>query len=228
MTLCGAAWYDVARIMIALPRKLFLFSVLVAFLAACFEYDSVVHVNPDGSGRAEFAYRFPTGLLDKTDLAGKVPLTQKDVDARYRMRAGITQYRAEFRDLPNFREVRIYVEFDKVSSLSERGSTYFYGIEGPYKVYRVRIDRQSATANNPNQFGEKLVREALERYKIRYKVYLPNRIEQSNAQVVEWNAATWEIPVSVFLSPDKQVIVLEAKTRATLWERVKWTVGRLF
>src|SRR5690606_40583680 len=106
-------------------KRTYLFLVWVAaFLAACFEYDSTVHLNPDGSGRAEMAYRFPPGLLEKTDIAGKIPLTQKDVDARYRMRAGVTQYRAEFRDLPNFKEVRLFLDFDNIASLSERGSTY--------------------------------------------------------------------------------------------------------
>ncbi len=73
-----------------------------------------------------------------------------------------------------------------------------------------------------------MVRSVLDRYKITYKVYLPEKIEMSNAQLVEWNAATWEIPLSVFMSNTKQVIILEAKTRANYWERLKWKVSRLF
>lgn len=203
---------------------------IVLLLSACFEFDGVVHINPDGSGKAEFAYRFPEGLIDKTDLAGKIPLTQKDVDARYRMRAGVTQYRAEFRDLPKSREVRLFLTFDDVSSLSERGNTFSYTIEGPYKIFRVKIDKASAgvqkKARAENQ--AKMVRGVLDKYKITYKVYLPEKIEQSNAQLVEWNAATWEIPLSVFLSNEKTGIVLEAKTRANYWERIKWKVSHLF
>ena len=204
---------------------------IIIVLSACFEFDGVVHINPDGSGKAEFAYRFPEGLVDKTDLAGKIPLTQKDVDARYRMRAGVTQYRAEFRDLEKAREVRLFLTFDDVSSLSERGNSFSYAIEGKYKIFRVKIDKSAVGKQKKTERAEnqaKLVRGILDRYKITYKVYLPEKIEQSNAQLVEWNAATWEIPLSVFLSNEKQVIVLEAKTRANYWERIKWKVSHLF
>lgn len=205
------------------------FFAVVVLLAACFEYDGVVHINPDGSGRAEFVYRFPQGLLDKTDLTGKIPLTQKDVDARYRMRAGVTQYRAEFRDIPNFKEVRIFVDFDDVASLSERGNTYTYTVEDGYKVLRIKLDKQSAgvdkTPRNPRQ--DMLAQKILDRYKITYKVYLPEKIDQSNAQKVEWNAATWEIPLSAFLDAHKNVIVLEAKSKIGLWERLRWKVGKI-
>jgi hypothetical protein len=211
-------------------RPIFL-GFLVLLLSACFEFDAVVHINADGSGKAEFAYRFPEGLIDQTDLAGKIPLTQKDVDARYRMRAGVTQYRAEFRDLPKSKEVRLYLTFDDVSSLSERGNTFSYTIEGPYKIFRVKLDKsavsqQARTVKAENQ--AKMVRAVLDHYKITYKVYLPEKIEQSNAQLVEWNAATWEIPLSVFLSNEKQSINLEAKTRVGYWERIKWRVSHLF
>jgi hypothetical protein len=207
----------------------FAFFVLLA-LSACFEYDSVIHINADGSGRAEFAYRFPPGLLDRSDLGGKIPQSQKDVDARYRMRAGVTQYHAEFRDLPKFKEVRIDVAFDNIASLSERGSTYSYDIEGGYKVFRLRLDKSSSGVQGgpKNQFQAEMTRKVLDRYKITFKVYLPEKIDQSNAQLVEWNAATWSIPISAFLSNEKNTIVLEAKSKVSLWERVKWQVGKLF
>jgi hypothetical protein len=206
---------------------------LVLFLAACFEYDAVVHVNPDGSGRAQFAYRVPVGLLEKSDLEGKVPLTEQDVDARYRMRAGITQYKSEVRDLGDFREIRIDVEFDHVDSLTERGNTFSYTLEDGYQVFRVRIDRMSQAAPqyanaDPNRIREKMTRGVMDKYKIRYKVFLPHKVDQSNAQIVEWNAATWEIPLSAFITPEKQVIVLEAKSRVGFWDRIKWRVGGLF
>lgn len=206
------------------------FFAVVVLLAACFEYDGVVHINPDGSGRAEFAYRFPPGLIEKSDLGGKIPLTQKDVDARYRMRAGVTQYRADFRDIGNFKEVRIHLEFDDVASLTERGNIFTYTVEGPYRVLRIRLDKQTAGIDqgrkqNPRQ--EMLTQKVLDRYKITYKVYLPEKIDQSNAQKVEWNAATWEIPLSAFLDTNKNVIVLEAKTKIGIWERLRWKVGKI-
>ena len=212
-----------------IASRILLLLAVVLQAAACFEYEATIHLNPNGSGKAEFAYRFPPGLLEQTDLQGRIPLTQKDVDARYRMRAGVTQYRAEFRDLPKFKEVRLYLDFDNVSSLSERGNTFTYTVEGPYKVFRVRIDRQAASApsgqGNPNQ--AKLMRSVLDRYTIRYKIFLPDRIEISNAQKVEWNSAEWEIPLSVFLTKEKQIVVLEAKTRASAWERIRWRMSHL-
>jgi hypothetical protein len=209
-----------------------IFLVFVAFLlVACFEFDSTIHLNPDGSGRAEFAYRFPPGLLDSTDIAGKIPLTQKDVDARYRMRAGVTQYRAEFRDLPQFKEVRLFLDFDNIASLSERGSTYSYTVEGPYKVLRIKIDKTTSGAPNAkqkNQFQQVMLQKALDRYSITFKVYLPEKIDTSNAQKVEWNAATWDIPLSAFMADEKQVIILEAKSKIGLWERLKWKISHGF
>ncbi len=209
----------------------YILPVLALTFVACFEYDSVVHINEDGSGRAEMAYRVPAGLLEKTDLGDKIPLTQNAVDARYRMRAGITQYRAEFRELESMREVRIMTEFDHVSSLSERGNEYSYEVDGPWKIFRVRLDRSVAEGQvpqAPNPTRDKIMRGMLDKYKIRYKVYLPGKIDQSNAQVVDWNAATWEIPLSVFIDEGKSVIVLEARSKATMWERIKWRVSHLF
>lgn len=205
-----------------------LFAVMIA-LVACFEYDAVVHINPDGSGKAEFTYRFPQGLVDKSDIGDKIPLSQADVDARYRMRAGVTQYRADFRELAEFKEVRVFVDFDNVRSLSERGNTFSYDVEGAYRVYRVRIDKQSASASLKKQppMQQKMMKNMLDRYKISYKVFLPQKIDTSNAQSVEWNAATWEIPLSVFLSEEKHVIVLEAKSRIGLWERLSYRVRKL-
>lgn len=209
-------------------RPLAFLAFVVTLLAACFEYDGIIHINADGSGRAEFAYRFPPGLLDKSDLGGKIPLTQKDVDARYRMRAGVTQYRAEFRDLPNTKEVRLYIDFDDIASLSERGNSYFYGVEDGYKVLRIRIDKQGTGFGGPrNTHQEMLAQKVLDRYKITYKVYLPEKIDQSNAQKVEWNAATWEIPLTAFLDSQKNVIILEAKSKIGVWERLKWKVGKI-
>ncbi len=209
-------------------RRLSFLFVLVLLLSACFEYDGVVHINDDGSGTAEFAYRVPLGLLEKTDLEGRIPLTDADVSARYQMRAGITQYRSEVRELPGFREVRIYVTFDQVESLTERGNIYSYTVEGPYRVFRVQLDKTSAGTKKLTEQQNKVIGNVLDRYKIRYKVFMPDKIEQSNAQRVEWNAATWEIPMSAFLNPSKNVIVLEAKMRVSLWERLKWHVGNLF
>jgi hypothetical protein len=215
----------------ALSLRFFLFVAVLLLLAACFEYEAEIRVEPDGSGKAVFVYRFPPGLLDQTDMTGQIPFNQEEVDTRYRMRAGITQYRAEFMDFADYKEVRIFLEFDDVASLSEKGNTFSYDIEGGHRVFRVHIDKHMAEGRvqrrEQNPMQAKILANVLDRYRIRYRVYLPQQINESNAQDVEWNSATWEIPLNVFLNPEKEAIILEAKSQVSLWERVKWRASKI-
>ena len=207
--------------------------IAVILLAACLEYESQIQVNPDGSGSAILTYTVPEGFLAQSDLGDRIPLTEADVDASYRMRAGVTQHRSQVRHIGDSREVTIHVDFDNVASLSERGNEYSYEIEGPYRVFRIRINREAAGLGRGNQarnnpLHDMAMRNIVDQHSIRYEVQLPTRIDQSNAQSVDWNTAKWEIPLSTFLNPDKEVIVLEARIRASRWEQFKWRVSNLF
>lgn len=217
-------------------KPLYLRIVLVlgalAMLAACLEYESKIKVNADGSGTAVLHYSVPQGFLAQSDLGDQIPLTEADVDASYRMRAGVTQYRSQVRQVQDNREVTIHVEFDNVTSLSERGSEYSYGIEGPYRVFRIKINRKASgmgdTRARSNPIHDMAMRNIVDQHSIRYEVQLPQPIVRSNAQSVDWNTAKWEIPLSTFLNPEKEYIILEARSRASRWEQIKWRVSNLF
>lgn len=218
------------RIVLLLPLTL---------LAGCFDMQADIELNMDGSGSAAIGYALTEDFLKSGPLEnmilrkdGQAYIDRNKVLKRFEDREGIT-----LKDLDLWREedkhyLRIMLDFENIAQLGDRNVQYEWALEDGAWVLRIIVRKEKAAAGRDEDGQREALRsalyDALSKQGFHFRVHLPRKIIDSNADEVRWNVAEFFVPVSFFLKPEATTRILYARVEATTWERVRWWVSSLF
>jgi len=219
------------RIFLQIRGMVFLLSLF--FLGGCFDFEEMVYLNPDGSGRAVLRYAVLPSLIGGSPFLklpeGSIPLSQEEVAKRLALKEGITVDRIDVYDLQGMRNVRVHLAFNDIRALSDQGVDYSYEPEGRYRVLRIRIVRGVRPGQVKQPELQKAIAQGMRDHGFRFKVFMPRKVVESNADSVEWSVVSWFVPLGYFFDPtETEDRVLYAKIPLTFWERVKFWTRRFF
>jgi hypothetical protein len=194
------------------------------FLSACFDFEEEIFLHLNGSGRAVITYRVMPAFLQASFLRVPegVPITPELVRKRLALKEGLTVDAIDTWEEGPYRYVKLHLEFSKISQLSDRGMLLDFK---PYKGnYRLEIRLKSGVnpqfVHNPQL--QRGVAKAVNQNGFRFKVYLPRKVEKSNADKVEWSIVHWFVPLGFFLDPEEKEKLLYAEIPMTLSERIRY------
>lgn len=221
-------------------HKNFLYTLRVVFFlifgvsqSSCFDFEELIYLNPNGGGRAVVRYAVLPSLIGSSPFLrlpeGSIPFSREEVSKRLAFKEGIIVDRIDVYDFQGMRNVRIHLSFENIRFLTDRGVSYSYEPEGRYQVLRIRI----APGVRPGQVRQpelqKAIAEGMTNHGFHFKVFLPRKVVESNADKVEWSVASWFVPLGYFFDPTAtQEKVLYAKIPLTIREQIKHWIQRLW
>lgn len=219
--------------MLFAPGKLLLLLGFLFSLSGCFDFEEMIYLNPDGSGRAVIRYAVLPSLIAGSPFfrlpEGSIPLSREDVAKRLALKPGLIADRIDVYDLEGMRNVRIHLQFEHIRYLTDQGISYSYEPEGKYLVLKIKVARGARPGQVRQPELQKAIAQGMTNHGFRFKVFLPRKVEESNADKVEWSVASWFVPLGYFFDPTvSEDKILYAKIPLTFWERVKLWSKKLF
>ena len=209
-----------------LARRLAVPMLLLA--VGCFDMRADIHMDQDGSGTATLGYSLSESILRSGPLdnmlsrrkGGGPGLDADKIAKKIGDREGIKLNDVDVWMEDDQHFVRLHMDFEDISYLGDDDVRYEWELEGGYWVFRVIVSKER-TRKQEYTPVQKAVISAMDQQGFHFKIHLPRRIVESNADTVNWNVAEFFVPLGFFLMPDASTKVLYAKTEATTWERVK-------
>ncbi len=213
-------------------RRLLTFVVVVLATVfsglGCFSVEQEMYVNEDGSGRGVIKYSGVENLIRGSPFmkffdpsAPGLELDRGALAEHFADYEGVELRKVDVWTEGDQRVVRLHVDFDNISSMSERDVKYSWDVEGEYKVFRIDIIKRGKKRDiDENKPANHALKKSFTENGFVFKAHLPRKIIDSNAVSVDWNAASWFVPLSFYLSKEGANMSLYARTKATTWERV--------
>lgn len=209
--------------------------VLVAWtlLAGCFDMKSEIHINPDGSGTAAVGYAIMQGILNGgpfdeylakdggADLIDRSVLLKKIDD-----RDGISVTNLDLWRENDMQYIRLHMNFDEIDNLGEKNVEYSWELKDGFWIFRVVVKKGNTVVPDPRL--HKPILSGFKDQGFHFKVHLPYRIVDSNADEVNWNVAEFSVPLTFFFQNEASTKVLYAKAQASNWDRFKAWINDLF
>jgi hypothetical protein len=121
------------------------------------------------------------------------------------------------------------MSFTDIRALSDQGVSYSYNVEGGYRVLKIQINRGVRPGQVKQPELQKAVAQGMSNHGFRFKVFMPRKVVESNADSVEWSVVSWFVPLGYFFDPTQtEDRILYAKIPLTFWERVKAWARKFF
>lgn len=198
----------------------------LTLVAGCLEFEQEIVLEPDGSGRTVVRYAAQASLIEAIPTFNGLLLDRRKIERHFGEKPGLRLDGVDVVDRGKIRYVRMHLAFDDVSALSDEALSYSWKVEGTHRAFR--IDMHKRQYRHPEAKMQSAVVQALQDNGFRFKVRLPSRIVETNADKVEWASAEWFVPLGYFVDRKAPIKHLYAKVETDTWDAVKGWFSNLF
>lgn len=208
-----------------------LLALLTAALTGCFDLYQEIRLEEDGSGTARLRYAAKPGMLasvlNQRGLKPEMLTDREAVEEHFDLREGVEVENVRMGRRDERQVVDVELRFEDIEAISDEAVRYEWRIEGAYKVLRMILEKRSGRQRRASDFQRRIA-SSMTGNGFHFKVHLPRRVVDSNAESLDWNVATWFVPIRFYMAEGPQRKVLYAKMEATWRERLQAWFDDLF
>ena len=209
------------------PKKIILISCLLA-LSSCINIEEEVFLNPDGSGRIQIYY------IAKEELFRMIPggdsnlfpTSKEDVYRKFQGVEGVTVEGVDIQKKEQQVHMKYLLSFEDITAFNNPNNRFALADKGNTQLFHFWIrgggsNKQFSSENLRRKIFGQALEQSMAGYAFRMIIHFAYPVAASNAQVVEGNTATWEIPIWDLQKEDSFTMEATLKVKESWWEKIR-------